>query len=80
MVFFHQQHRLEINGGRLIPCEDYQPNDVEPWCWVTEANLHYFVIDNVDIDRPEGVLQLLDLQGVAFDGHVPLSDVVQLLA
>ena len=41
--------------------------------------MHYFVIDNVDIDRPEGVLQLLDLQGVAFDGHVPLFNIAQLL-
>ena len=35
---------------------------------------------NVDIDRPEGVTQLLDLQDVDVDGHIPLFNVVQLLA
>ena len=41
--------------------------------------LHHFVIVNADVDRPEGVTQLLNLQGVAADGPVPLLIVVQLL-
>ena len=42
--------------------------------------MHHFVIVNIDIDRPEGVAQLLDLQGVVANRHIPLLDVIQLLA
>ena len=31
------------------------------------ANNIYFLIVNANIDRPEGITQLLDLQGVAID-------------
>ena len=41
--------------------------------------MHHFVVVNADIDRPKGVTQLLYLQGVVANGHIPLLNVVQLL-
>ena len=41
--------------------------------------MHHLIIVNVEIDRDEGVVELLDLQGVACDRHVPLLDIIQLL-
>ena len=41
--------------------------------------MHNFIIINVNIDRAEGVAQLLDFQGVASDKHLPLLNVIPLL-
>ena len=38
----------------------------------------FYIVDD-DIDRFEGVTQLLDLQGIAYDRHIPLLNIVQLL-
>ena len=57
--------RLEIGGGRILPCEEGRPYCAEPGCKASEAYLHHLIIVNVDIDRTEGVVERLDLQGAA---------------
>ena len=42
--------------------------------------LHHLIIIDINAYRAKRVAKLVDLQGVACDGHVPLLDVVQLLA
>ena len=42
--------------------------------------MHHLIIIHIDAYRVERVAKLLDLQGVARDGHVPLLDIIQLLA
>ena len=41
--------------------------------------MHHFVTININIDQAEGVAQLLDLQGVVCNRHIPLFNVIQLL-
>ena len=57
---------------RVAPC-------AKPWCEAAEAYLHHLIIIHIDAYQAEQVAKLLDLQGVACDGHVLLLDVVQLL-
>ena len=42
--------------------------------------MHHFIAVDDDVNRFEGVTQLLDLQGIACDRHVPLVHAVQLLS
>ena len=38
------------------------------------------MIVHIDAYQAKRVAKLLDLQGVAHDGHIPLLDIIQLLA
>ena len=81
VVFFDQQHRLELEeGGGFLPCKNGGSHRAEPWCEAAEAYLHHLIVIDVYAYRAERVAELLDLYGVCRDGHVPLLNVVQLLA
>ena len=41
--------------------------------------MHHFIAVDDDVNRFEGVTQLLDLQGIASDRRIPLLYIVQLL-
>ena len=41
--------------------------------------MHHFIAVDDDVNRFEGVTQLLDLQGIASDRRIPLLYIVQLM-